>query len=173
MSQTTQTVMRPSWETVPQQVPTWNWKEEKHRIKNRHTKVEWEEYDEDVSYTEPRMEWDRQMVPRQTMVPDFTTVQVPQQTMEPVQIQVPRQIPQQTTVMVPQTTTEMVEIQVPRQIVQDVQMQVQYETFQQMSEPYTVQGQPYTVQGQSQVVGQTLPTTSYGVGMPTTSYGGY
>merc|ERR1719160_455582 len=76
------------------------------------------------------------------MVPETTTIQVPQQTMEPVQIQVPRMVPQQYTTMVPQTTTEMVQTQVPRQVVQEVQThtvpQVSYQQYQTMSQPMTM-----------------------------------
>merc|ERR1719160_1851341 len=66
-------------------------------------------------------------------------IQVPQQTMEPVQIQVPRMVPQETTVMVPQTTTEMVATQVPRTVMQEVQTVQQpmttYQQYQTVSEP--------------------------------------
>merc|ERR1719159_1324314 len=79
--------------------------------------------------------------------------------MEPVQIQVPRQVPQQTTVMVPQTTTEMVATQVPRQVVQEVVTE---------SIPMTsYQTQQYTTPPRTMAA---APTMAYAA--PTT-YGGY
>merc|ERR1712072_1524139 len=95
----------------------------------------------------------------QRMVPETTTVQVPQQTWEMVAVQVPRMVPQETVEMVPQTTTEMVATQVPRTVVQEVQThtvpQVSYQQYQTMSQPMTMAA---------------APTTSYAAPI---TYGGY
>merc|ERR1711977_295485 len=99
--------------------------------------------------------------------------QVPQQTTEMVAIQVPRMIPQETVQMVPQTTTEMVQTQVPRQVVQEIQThtvpQVQYQQYQTVSQPMTMQQQPMTTMAQPMTT-MAAPTISYAA--PTT-YGGY
>merc|ERR1712224_1026542 len=186
-----QQVMRPTYDTIAQQVPRTTMREERHTTKKTRQVPEYEDYEEEVSHMVPETTYETYHRQVERMVPETVTVQVPQQTMEPVQIQVPRQVPQQTTVMVPQTTTEMVEMQVPRQIVQDVVQQVQYQTYETLSEPYTVQGQAEyvrTLPGQQQVsYGQAMPMTqtampmsygtampmSYGTAMPTTSYGGF
>merc|ERR1711937_665309 len=86
------------------------------------------------------------------MVPETTTIQVPQTTMEAQTIQVPKMVPQQETIMVPQTTTEMQQIQVPKQIIQEI------ETTQQVREVGVQYGAPTT--------SYAAPTTSYAA--PTT-----
>merc|ERR1719174_725691 len=101
------------------------------------------------------------------MVPETVMVEVPQQTMEPVQIQVPRMIPQEVTVMVPQMTTEMVATQVPRQVVQEVITEqipmTSYQERQYVTEPMTMPA--------AQTYQYAQPTTY--AAAPTTSYGGY
>merc|ERR1712149_168731 len=98
------------------------------------------------------------------------TIQVPQQTMEAVQIQVPRMVEQETTVMVPQTTTEMVATQVPRTVVQEVETYT--EVFQRPGRSYTID-QPAVQVG---VVETIVEPTTYAAPVattyaaPTTSY---
>merc|ERR1712124_206557 len=104
----------------------------------------------------------------QRMVPETTTVQVPQTTTEMVAVQVPRMVPQETVEMIPQTTTEMVATQVPRTVVQEVQThtvpQVTYQQYQTMSQPMTMPAaQPVQYGGYTGVTGGSI------VG----GYGGY
>merc|ERR1719191_2495683 len=114
---------------------------------------------------------DREMVPVQRMIPETTTVQVPQTTTEMVAVHVPRMVPQETVEMVPQQTTEMVATQVPRQVVQEIQThtvpQVSYQQYQTMSQPMTMNAAPTT--------SYAAPTTygGYGGGIVGGSIGGY
>merc|ERR1719313_1654644 len=77
----------------------------------------------------------------------------------------------------------MVATQVPRTIMQEVETRVEYQQYQQVSQPYTMAAQPVMQQPVMQAAPMTtmamptttmaMPTTGYTTGYPTTGYGGY
>merc|ERR1739845_90062 len=96
-------------------------------------------------------------------------------TYETVATQVPKMVPQETTVMVPQTTTEMVATQVPKIIAQEVETVtepvVQYRQYQRELAPTTSYGAPVQTAVQQTYAAPTTyaaPATTYAA--PTMSY---
>merc|ERR1719230_893081 len=77
--------------------------------------------------------------------------------------------------MVPQQTTEMVATQVPKTIMQEIETRVEYQQYQQMSQPYTMAAQPVAapMTMAAPTMSYAAPTTSYAAptyAAPTTSY---